>query len=462
VPEWLFAASYDAVGDLAETVALLLPAPSRDDDRPLADWIEHTLAPLPGLPPEEVVATLHAAWDALPREGRLVLNKLITGAFRVGVARQLVLRALAQVAGAPVADAAHRLAGDWVPDERFWARIAGAGDDDAHRPYPFMLAHALDADVTALGAANAWQAEWKWDGVRAQIVARGGAPCIWSRGEELVGEAFPELAAAAATLPPGTVIDGEILVWPQGAPAPRPFATLQRRLNRRSPGAKLRSEAPVAFVAFDLLEHEGRDVRARPLAQRRALLDALPAAPIVRRSPATVAADWSVVAAMREEARVRHAEGVMLKRLDAPYQGGRVRGAWWKWKLDPWRIDAVLVYAQPGHGRRASLFTDYTFAVWDGPVLVPFAKAYSGLRDEEILRVDAWIRSHTLERFGPVRRVEPALVFELAFEGVQRSARHKSGIAVRFPRIARWRSDKSAADADTIAALLALAAGEED
>ena len=281
---------------------------------------------------------------------------------------------------------------------------------------------------------------------------------MWSRGEELVNDAFPELVAAAQALPSGTVLDGEILAWSADADAPLPFARLQQRLNRKAPGAKLLRDTPVVFLAYDLLEHEGVDVRERPLAARRAALEALlPVAPSLRLSPPLAAADWPGLAALRAASREHRAEGLMLKRLDSAYGVGRVRGPWWKWKIEPYTIDAVLVYAQAGHGRRASLYTDYTFAVWHDDELVPFAKAYSGLTDEEIRTVDAWVRAHTLERFGPVRRVEPVLVFELAFEAIQASSRHKSGVAVRFPRILRWRTDKRAAEADTLENLVGQA-----
>lgn len=465
LPEWLFEASYHAVGDLAETIALLLPGAPAEAAGTLAHWVEQELAPLAGLPPAEVQARLRDTWTRLPADARFVHLKLITGAFRVGVAKQLVYRALAQACDVPVTALAQRLVGDWTPSTAFFDLVRGANAVAAtdHRPYPFFLAHPLEAEPASLGDVAQWQAEWKWDGIRAQLVVRGGSARLWSRGEELVGDAFPEIVAAAALLPDGCVLDGEVLVWPQDAPLPAPFAHLQRRLNRKAPGPKLLREAPVALCAYDLLEQDGRDLRERPLAERRErLATLLPPSPTLRLSPRVAGAGWDDLAAARERSREQHAEGLMLKRLDAAYGVGRVRGAWWKWKIAPYTVDAVLVYAQPGHGRRASLYTDYTFAVWDGDALVPFAKAYSGLTDEEIRAVDGWIRAHTLERFGPVRRVEPRLVFELAFEGLQRSTRHKSGLAVRFPRMARWRQDKPAAEADTLATLRALADGQPD
>jgi DNA ligase-1 len=398
----------------------------------------------------------------LDRDGRFVFGKLLTGAFRVGAARQLVYRALADVAGVPLADVAHRLIGEWTPTPAFFDWLRGEGvtlPAAAHRPYPFFLAHALDNPPATLGALADFQVEWKWDGIRAQLIVRSDGASVWSRGEDLVSAAFPELVAAARALPAGTVIDGEILAWADGADAPLPFASLQQRLNRKSPGPRLQKDVPVVLLAYDLLEADGQDVRAEPLAVRRARLEALlPEGPVIRLSPTLDVAQWSDVDPARARAREHRAEGLMLKRLDAAYGVGRVRGPWWKWKVEPYTIDAVMVYAQAGHGRRASLFTDYTFAVWgDDGELVPFAKAYSGLSDAEIREVDGWVRSHTIERFGPVRRVEPLQVFELAFEGLQVSKRHKSGVATRFPRIARWRKDKPAREADTLATLRALA-----
>ncbi|HET9046496.1 MAG TPA: ATP-dependent DNA ligase [Casimicrobiaceae bacterium] len=459
VPSWLFEACYEAVGDLAETIALLLPPPSAADTSDLAAWVKHDLAPLAGLPSSDVQARLASAWKRLDRDERFVFGKLITGAFRVGTARQLVYRALAEATGIPVADIAHRLIGEWTPSAQFFERLQSEIAPAAvHRPYPFFLAYPLEGDAATLGDVRNWQAEWKWDGVRAQIVRRDDGASVWSRGEELVDDAFPELIAAARALPPGTVIDGEVLAWLDGADAPLPFARLQQRLNRKAPGAKLLRETPVVMLAYDLLEHERADMRERPLRERRAALETLlPILPSLRLSPPLVGGDWNALTTLRAASRAQHAEGLMLKRLDSAYGVGRQRGAWWKWKIEPYTIDAVMVYAQAGHGRRASLYTDYTFAVWHEGELVPFAKAYSGLTDEEIRKVDAWVRAHTIERFGPVRRVEPVQVFELAFEAIQASKRHKSGVAVRFPRILRWRTDKPAAEADTLETLVGQA-----
>ena len=458
IPPWLFEECYEAVGDLAETVSLLVPTAEQSGDRPLAEWVEQELLPLGRAEDAERKSRLRAAWSQMPTDQILVWNKMITGALRVGVSRRLLLRALSQVAGVDAATLAHRLMGSWQPSsEAMTALLAqDASDADPYRPYPFTLAHALEELAESLGDAGGWRAEWKWDGIRAQVVRREGSAFLWSRGEELVTDRFPELAEAARTLPDGTVLDGELLAWRDG---PLPFAELQRRIGRKRIGPKLLREVPVALVAFDALEIEGRDLRAKPLSERRNHLEATLTATDDDRlqlSEWLTFRSWSELADQRETSRERSAEGIMLKRLESPYGVGRKRGDWWKWKVDPYSVDAVLLYAQRGHGRRASLFTAYTFGVWKGDDLVPFAKAYSGLTDAEIRQVDRFVRRNTLDRFGPVRSVEPRLVFEIAFEGIQRSPRHKSGIAVRFPRMARWRQDKEPKDADTLERVEAL------
>ena len=591
LPEWLFEESYQAVGDLAETIALLLPPPLRSTELGLADWIETRLLPLRGRAPDEVLAALRGYADELDTTERFLLVKLIGGGFRVGVSRLLVTRALARVAGVDARLIAQRLVGTTddaasPTAESFLALLAPAVDGAAGRggtPYPFFLAHPLPAAVETLGDAGDWLAEWKYDGIRAQLVRRDGV-WLWSRGEELITERFPEIAQAAAALPAGTVLDGEVLVWDEAQERPAPFARLQTRITRKAVTAKVLREHPACFVAYDLLEHGGQDWRARPQRERRAALQALlqeataagggasreaasprfealggrendasgsgarrdaaapcfaslsglegssgggaphefalpsdaqsgaarlaagqsaaagrserppvsvaPAArlhPALRLSPLLARQSWAELAALRAESRARGVEGLMLKHADSRYGVGRTRdvGTWWKWKLEPMTVDAVLVYAQRGHGRRASLYTDYTFAVWERPPrdaaeaaavaeaiaagekpevsaarglprLVPFAKAYSGLSDEEIRQVDALIRKSTVESFGPVRSVVPRLVFELGFEGIQESPRHRSGIAVRFPRMLRIRHDKPLHEADTLDSLRAL------
>ncbi|HEU4622786.1 MAG TPA: ATP-dependent DNA ligase [Burkholderiaceae bacterium] len=485
LPEWLFEESYQAVGDLAETIAHVLPMPEGDDTAGLAHWIEHRLLPLKGLAPEELGPRLRDYWTRLDTRGRFLLTKLIGGGFRVGVSKLLVVRALAENAGLDPKRVAQRIVGytdarAQPTAERYLALIA-TGDaehrEDAGQPYPFFLAHQLNENEpdrlqALLGSPSEWIVEWKWDGIRAQVVKRAGECWIWSRGEELMTERFPELAALVA-LPDGTVLDGEILVWRgEHESRPAPFADLQTRIGRKTLSKKVLSDAPVVFLAYDLLEDAGIDLRSRPHHERRQRLDALVAAhalSVLRMSPEVIAASWHALAQLREESRQRGVEGFMLKARTGPYGVGRTKAdsTWWKWKIDPMSVDAVLVYAQPGHGRRASLYTDYTFAVWHEPdpstrpgerVLVPFAKAYSGLTDEEIRSIDAIIRKTTIEKFGPVRSVTPTLVMEIGFEGIQRSPRHKSGIAVRFPRILRLRPDKPVNEADTLASLNALLA----
>jgi DNA ligase-1 len=467
VPPWLFDEAYASVGDLAETIALLLDGIGGDisgPDLPLSNWVTERILPLRELPPEEQRVRVIDWWRGLGRWETFVLNKMLTGALRVGVSQTLVERALARVAGVDPAVVAHRMMGSWEPTSAAYLELLApdtAVGEDGSRPYPFFLASPLESSLDGLGTVDDWMAEWKWDGIRAQILRRRGGVWIWSRGEELITERFPELARAAqALLPDGTVLDGEILAWRDGRPLP--FAVLQRRIGRKKLTEKVLAEAPAVFLAYDVLEEGGLDVRERPLAERREALERLveKARPVLLASPRIAAAGWEDLEQAREEARGRGVEGLMLKRLASPYRAGRRRGDWWKWKIEPHTLDAVLVYAQAGHGRRANLLTDYTFAVWaDGEAgreLVPVAKAYSGLSDPEILELDGWIRRHTLQKFGPVRAVEPVQVFELAFEGIALSPRHRSGIAVRFPRIARWRRDKTPEEADTLEGVKAM------
>ncbi|MCF8140283.1 MAG: ATP-dependent DNA ligase [Cyanobium usitatum Tobar12.5m-G36] len=474
LPEWLFDDCYAHVGDSAETITLLWAQVGAGASEPLQhslqSWMEQLLPAAAALEGSEQAEAVRQLWRGLSRSELLVANKLLTGGLRVGVAQGLVVRALARLSGLEEAQLQHRLMGGFKPSAAaLTALLAPADGAEAvpSRPYPFYLASPLEQQPA--GPASDWQAEWKFDGIRGQLIRRANEVFLWSRGEELIGAAFPELLAAAGCLANGTVLDGEILVWPAGSDQPAPFAQLQRRLGRKAPGRKLLAECPAAFVAYDLLELGGDDLRQRPLSQRRSALEELlqdlpettpiPAAGLLRLSPRLPLTAWEQLEPLRLQAASAAAEGLMLKALDSPYLAGRKRGHWWKHKRDPYTLDAVLLYAQAGSGRRANLFTDYTFGLWDGEgQLVSFAKAYSGLDDAEITALDRWIRSHTTERFGPVRAVQPLQVFELAFEGLQRSSRHKSGIAVRFPRIARWRQDKPAAEADSLASALALLA----
>jgi DNA ligase 1 len=459
LPEWLVADAYAAVGDSAETVALLLDrvAPAEAESIPLHRWLEERILPLRGQPAERQYAVVSRWWRELPRAQAFVLNKLLTGAFRVGVSKLLVVRALAEVANLPRPAIAHRLMGRWQPGPAWYRGLIAAksGHDDRSRPYPFYLASPLESDPETLGPIEDWLVEWKWDGIRGQLMRRGGEVFLWSRGEELITDRFPELVQAAVRLPDGVVLDGEVLAW--DSEGVLPFSVLQRRIGRDRLTPRMLEDAPVAFLAYDLLEEAGVDLRALPLAERRARLERLvEASARLQLSTEVRAGSWRELVALRAEARKRKVEGLMLKRRDSAYGVGRQRGAWWKWKIEPLSVDAVLVYAQAGSGRRANLFTDYTFAVWRGEELVPIAKAYSGLTEREIAELDRWIRAHTIERFGPVRQVEALQVFELAFEGINPSSRHKSGVALRFPRILRWRADKPPEQADRLEQVHAL------
>lgn len=459
IPDWLFEECYAVVGDLAETIALLLPPPDTAADLTLDEAIRGLIGLAGGTADARKEAVL-TTWAALPATERFLFNKLLTGGFRMGVARGLLTRALAQATGVDEAVLAHRLMGDWDPAAiSFSALVAGVAGGDA-RPYPFALASQLEEGPEALGAAADWVAEWKWDGIRGQLVARPGAFAIWSRGEELVTDRFPELGPLADFLPEGTVIDGEILAWDAARGRPHPFAVLQKRIGRKSVPRSLLAEAPARMLAYDLLEDRGEDIRARPFHERRARLEAvlaaLPTALPLAGSPLIALPDWAALASTRATARAEMAEGVMLKRASSGYFAGRRRGDWWKWKLDPFAVDAVMLYAQAGHGRRANLYTDFTFGVRDGNDIVPFTKAYSGLTDAEFAEITRWVQRNTLERFGPVRKVPAELVFEIGFEGIQESPRHKSGIALRFPRMLRWRRDKGVAEIDTLDSLRAL------
>ena len=462
IPLWLFEEAYPVVGDLAETIALVLPEPQETSDESLTFWINETRA-LRDTDDETRKAAILSAWNRLDRTGRFLFNKLITGGFRMGVSQKLMTRALAAATGIEETALAHRIMGDWSPDTTTFDRLVLSGDNEAatSRPYPFCLAHPLEAEPGSLGPVSDWLAEWKWDGIRGQLVRREGQLFVWSRGEELVTDRFPELAATLDCLPDGTVIDGEIMAWRDDAVLP--FQALQTRIGRKTVSKKLLAETPVVMTAYDLLEQDGQDLRQTPFAERRARLERLignlpPTAPL-RLSPTVPATTWAGLADARATSRERGAEGLMLKRLDSPYHVGRKRGDWWKWKVDPLTVDAVMIYAQAGHGRRANLFTDFTFAVPDDEGnLVPFTKAYSGLTDAEFREISRWVRANTLERFGPVRSVPPVHVFEIAFEGLQASSRHKSGIALRFPRMARWRTDKPVSEINTLADLKALLA----
>ena len=544
IPDWLFDESYDVVGDLAETISLLLPAAETTNDDALHVWLEHRLPHLKTLDEVQARQQIAECWRSLDHGQRFIFNKLLTGGFRVGVSQKLVIRALSESSGVDAAVVAHRLMGDWQPTPLFFRQLIDPDttDTDVSRPYPFCLANPL-LDISLVTGKDhsssddpsasedefksnigIWVIDWKWDGIRAQVIRRKGQTFIWSRGEELVTQQFPELLAEAGQLPDGTVLDGEIVAWQAGRPAP--FGELQRRIGRSQVGKKMLTEVPVWFVAFDLLEDAGQDIRSVRLDERRKRMEQLllhsqrsssgtvpdsaaaagarpryrvqslfpesldqsssdrpttscdaaqgagPATDVISSrfgsdfcnlgqrfvvSPQVKPVCWNDCKAIRADSRRLGVEGLMLKKADSEYGVGRPAGVWWKWKVDPYSCDAVLLYAQRGHGRRAGIYTDYTFAAWDGQQLVPFTKAYSGLSNEELREVDRFIQKNTVEKFGPVIQVRAELVFELAFEGLQMSSRHKSGIAVRFPRIVRRRPDKLPHEADSLQSIRQLA-----
>lgn len=468
-PLWLLDECYEAVGDQSETLALILHEPHVVTPPTLANFIQERIVPMKKWHEERRRQVVEQSWKELGSRQRFLFHKLMGGSFRVGVAKTLVVRALAQVAGISPSVMAYRVMGDWQPTKEAFNRLmqpessADTSPDSISRPYPFFLASPLTDQLSDLGDVHDWQVEWKWDGIRAQLIRRKDEILFWSRGEELITDRFPEIVRAAdVAMPEGTVLDGELLAWMDDHPLP--FGQLQRRIGRKKVTPRIMNEVPIVFLAYDILEWNGEDLRAKPLDQRRIMLEAWRqqhSRDRLKLSPMLPAQSWQDVEHWHAQARQHQTEGLMLKRKSSAYGVSRTRGDWWKWKIDPFHIDAVLVYAQSGSGKRASLFTDYTFAVWHEGELVPVAKAYSGLNNEEIKQVDQFIRSNTLERFGPVRVVKPELVFELAFEGIQASTRHKSGVAVRFPRMARWRTDKKPEQADTLEALKALAVNHQ-
>ena len=493
LPDWLFDDCHSHVGDSAETVALLWPqlqetlvaTPSIQDPEldallrrvpegpALQWWMESLLPAVTRCEAPEQAQAMTALWCAVPHERHFLLNKLLTGGFRIGVARGLVVKATAAAFDLEETTVLERLMGGVKPTAPWFQQLTAPLEETRTNrgavPYPFFLASPLQPDTIVTTPPSSWWVEWKWDGIRGQLIRRDEGVFLWSRGEELINGSFPELVAMAEELPANTVLDGEVICWEQDQPQPLPFASLQRRLGRKRVGAKLKLECPVQFVAYDLLEHGGLDQRNRPLSERLPVLEdqcqRLKGAESwrLRYSAGAALSTWDDLDALRQQAGDGGAEGLMLKQLQSPYLAGRKRGHWWKHKREPMTLDAVLIYAQAGTGRRANLFTDYTFALWDrrstdpgNHQLVTFAKAYSGLNDEEILSLDRWIRRHTKERFGPTRVVEAELVFEIGFEGIQPSKRHKCGLAVRFPRILRWRHDRTADSADCLSNAEAL------
>jgi DNA ligase-1 len=454
---WLIDECNLVVGDFSETLSLLLPPPKHPNPPALHEVIEDYLRPLTGAPAAAQKRVILALWDRLESRERFVLHKLLGGEFRVGVSRLLVIRALAEVAGVERAVMTHRLTGSFQPSAETFARIISSeptsGVIDPLLPFPFMLANALNRPADELGVPADWLLEWKWDGIRAQMICREGRASLWSRGEEMIAGAFPDLMQEAALLPAGTVLDGEILAWNEERCCPLPFSALQKRLNRKNVELSFWPEVPLVYMVFDLLELGGEDLRSKSLRERRAILETLPLdrTPLLRLSSKVSVADWNDLAPLIDQSRGNRVEGLMLKQWDSPYLPGRPVGPWWKLKVEPFTIDAVLVAAQPGRGRRAGLLTDYTFAVADANgKLVTICKAYSGLTDDELVEVDRYVRRSSRERFGPVYSVPPERVYEIGFEAIQSSDRHRSGIALRFPRILRWRTDKTPAQADTV------------
>lgn len=452
LPAWLFEESYHTVGDLAETIALLLPPPTNPKAYPLHHYLE-LLITLTNQSPDTKKLVVLQAWNELSSEERFVFNKLITGGFRIGVSQQLLVQALSKLAGLEPSQIAYLVSGQWNPldtgfNDLFDPERAAA---DQSKPYPFYLSYPLETPLEELGEPIDWQAEWKWDGIRGQLIKRNNELFVWSRGEELMTDKFPEYHTLKDLLPNGLVLDGEIIPAENGQPLP--FALLQTRIGRKNITKKQLQEVPVSFFAYDLLEWQGLDWRNKPLQERRRQLEEL-IRPITHPAlylPAPLEyTNWEQLTSIHSQAREYFAEGLMLKRKNSVYQVGRKRGDWWKWKTAPLTIDAVLIYAQKGHGRRSNLYTDYTFAVKDGDQLVSFTKAYSGLTDKELAEVDSFVKRNAVEKFGPVRTVKPELVFEIAFEGIAASPRHKSGVALRFPRINRWRKDKPMQEINTL------------
>lgn len=450
LPVWLFTESYHNVGDLSETIALLLPPATQQSDIPLHQWIKD-LQDLANKSDEEKKEFVLNAWNKLTTHERFIFNKLISGNFRIGVSDKNLINALAKINDLESSQVTHSIMGKWNPETiTYQELIQGAHvNTDSSWPYPFCLANAIEVPVKELGKPDEWQAEWKWDGIRGQIIKRNDELFIWSRGEELVTDQFPELHIALQHLPNGVVLDGEILSVRNGEVLS--FSTLQQRINRKNIQKKQLEDAPIAFYAYDLLEYNGIDFRTEPLAKRREVLETLlPIVNVLQLSPIVSFTSWEELTETRKQSRELNSEGIMLKHKNSLYHSGRKRGDWWKWKIEPFTVDAVMIYAQKGSGRRANFFTDYTFAVKDGDEYITIAKAYSGLTDKEIKEVNSFVVKNAIEKFGPVRTVKPELVFEIAFEGIAESKRHKAGLALRFPRILRWRKDKKVEEINTL------------
>ena len=456
----LFAWSYDYVGDLAETVALAWPArPGANREPDLSEVVDA----LRSASRTEVPRLLEQWLDALDADGRWAVLKLMTGGLRVGLSARLAKQALADLGPVPVSDIEELWHGQAAPYDDLFAWLEGRSErpaaDHPGRFRPVMLAQAIDeaVDFEKLDP-EAYAAEWKWDGIRVQAISEDGVRRLFSRTGDDIAKAFPDVVEA---LDFEGVLDGELLVIRDGRVAP--FGELQQRLNRKSVDVQLTAEFPAGIRAYDILADGANDVRHLPFAGRRGRLEAFVGrlkSTRIDLSPLQPFASWDELAALRASpppGDPQAAEGLMLKRWDSIYEAGRPKGPWFKWKRDPHLVDAVLMYAQRGHGKRSSYYSDYTFGVWDDGKLTPVGKAYFGFTDEELKQLDKFVRDNTVERFGPVRSVRAdrdfGLVLEVAFEGLQRSTRHKSGVAMRFPRISRIRWDKPAREADEIATL---------
>jgi DNA ligase-1 len=443
----LFEECYATVGDLSETLAILFANPQakpQTKDPVLNQWIDRQTA-LAGLKLEVLADALLAQLQEFSKDEAFLFLKLASGGFRIGVSKGLVNEAIARAIDMDRAVIEERLMGTFVADHNWLRRLqepVTQNELDA-RPLPFLLAYSIaEREIASLNPQDTL-VEYKWDGIRAQLIKTDQTIRLWSRGDQDITEQFPDIVDSAVNLPSPIIIDGEILAGTPGQL--QSFNQLQTRLNRKRITKTLLKTNPAFFKAYDLLRFQGEDMRDQPLASRKAVLQTLG----IHQSPVLSPQCFEEIAVLREAARGIGAEGVMIKNRQSKYGSGRKAGYWWKWKLDPMTADCVLIYAQAGHGRRANLHSDYTLACWnDQGELVPVAKAYSGLTDVELKAVDQWIRKHTMQKFGPVRQVEPLQVFEIGFEGIAASSRHKSGVALRFPRILRWRQDVGPKDAD--------------
>jgi len=450
IPLWLFEQNYHIVGDLAETIALMVADTTQISKKPLYSWVEEIFA-LKNQSESDKEKYVKQAWRTCDVDEIWIFNKIITGGFRIGVSKNLVITALSQVYDVEKAQMAHVLSGQWTPQTTTWERLLDFNNtnSDISKPYPYFLAYPIKTDELTQISSLEWVAEYKWDGIRGQLIYRKNESFLWSRGEELITEKFPELRITDVNT--SFVIDGEILAWKNEKPMS--FNELQPRISRKSVSKKMLSDIPIYFKAYDLLEINNEDVRSLPFQYRRIQLEKIFQEiqhPRILLSPLLIFNDTEELTTLRKNAPQIGAEGLMIKRWQGVYHTGRKNEDMYKWKCDPYLIDAVLLYAQRGHGRRANLYSDFTFAVWDGDKLTPFAKAYSGLTDQEMKEITQFVKKNTIETFGPVASVKPELVFELAFEGIALSSRHKSGIAVRFPRINRWRHDKKTQEANSL------------